>query len=266
MASKHALAKVEGVVGRKDYFMVDPFSIIRADILSRTSYGDQKDIDLKNDIESNGVKEPIKVQKHDDDNRLYLINGSRRLWCCERLKEEGIVISAVPVMLVDKKLSPSELLFEALSSNNGKDLTPFEEAEAFRRQRAYGLEVKYIAERVGKSIPFVYDRLKLVNASSETRQSVESGSVSITAATHAISLSGGDPVKQKQAIRKTQRPKMKIKWDKQSKCLISDGFNDAQSDVISSILVRGFCDKLRSVGLDPSSFKISVCGIDDNQS
>lgn len=257
----HALNGVEGFIKRSpDGFRFDPkHLVVEEGFNGRQVYGDQEDLELKENIRQNGVLESLKVQKNDD-NQLVIRNGHRRHWCCISLIEEGVEIPSVPIELVDKKMGPAELIFLMLNSNTGKKFNPLEEADVFRRLKALGFEVKQIAQRIGKSVPFVYNRLNLINSSAETREAIKKKEIGVTVASKAIASAGGDPDKQKRAIRKIVQRKnqARIQWSKKIGGLFFEGFEEKQKPLVDLFLSKDFSSKLDEMGFDPETLKITI--------
>ncbi len=169
--------------GRGDLPRVDPEGLqVREGWNSRTEFGDLEA--LKEFTIANGVQVPLIVQKIKQD--IFIVDGERRWRSCIMAIKEGHVIESVPCFFVDPKLSQMECMVIQLGSNAGKEFTPLEEADAFRRLHAWGMKVSQIAIRMGKSPQFVRDRLTLVNADQETRQALEDGTVGVTAAVQKV--------------------------------------------------------------------------------
>ena len=65
-----------------------------------------------------------------------------------------------------------------ISGMGKKPLNSVEEGEAYKRLKAYGYDVKDIAKRVAKSLPHVYNMLKLADAPMTVKQRVINGEIS----------------------------------------------------------------------------------------
>ena len=59
-----------------------------------------------------------------------------------------------------------------------KPLNSVEEAEAYKRLKAYGYEVKEIAKRVGKSLPHIYNLLKIADLPQEVKKRIINDEIS----------------------------------------------------------------------------------------
>ena len=263
--SGHWLRNAEGYVKRgRESFEYDPRLLkIKEGFNAREEIGnDADDISLKEFIRENGplALPSLLVQRQNDDS-LLVRDGHRRLWACMELINEGVDLRSVPVQLVDKNMTDEQASFLIYTSNQGKALNPFEESKLFNRQKNYGYSIEEIAKRIGRSVPFVYERLRLINATSDTREAVKNGSVGITAATKAVSSSGGDEGRQKQAIRKAivHKNKLRVVWNKRNDCFEQKGdATDIQNSLIGSVFTDEFLGDLESAGLDPETVKFSI--------
>ena len=257
---KHALDGVEGFVRRGEVFFVDPrVLVVEEGFNPRQSYGDAEDIALKENIKQNGVTEPLKIQKTED-GKLVVRNGHRRRWACRELAKEGFVVKGVPVQLTDKKLTRDGLLLLALNTDTAKPFTPFEVAGALNRLVNNGHKVKDIAASIGRSEGYVYERLKLVNATPQTRQAVEAGEVSVKAAANAAGRANGDEKAQEKAVKTAkEKPKRVVmKYDKRKDDHTVKGATDDQKAFLLSALDTDFWQGLAELGLDANSFIFTV--------
>jgi len=199
MAVKH-----DGIVSRTNLYMVDPRMILIQDGWNPRDQlfdSDQEKEEFKNSIRENGVLVPINVKKINDE--IVLLNGQRRLTCTIELIEEGCEIVSVPCLFARNTISDTEAMILAFASNDGKRLTPLQEASAFNRLRNWGTTVSDIAKRVGKSEAFVYRRLLLVDACVDLRTEIRDKNINLTVAEEIIKSSAGDVHGQKKATKAT---------------------------------------------------------------
>ena len=128
---------------------------------TRKVFDENSLIELTASIKEKGVLQPLGVLQ-EKDNKFRLIYGERRFRACLENKKEAKKFTSVPC-LVYSDLSENEILELQITENlQRKDIHPIEEAEAFKALiEAKKMAVKEIAVRVGKSIPFVAQRLKL---------------------------------------------------------------------------------------------------------
>lgn len=269
--AKHALASVEGFQKRAStYYYVDPrVLIIEEGFNPRQGFGDNSDLELKANIKENGVIEPIKTQKIDS--QLIVRDGGRRHWAVMQLIDEGTDINTVPIVLIDKATTPANALFLAINSDSSKPLSPIEEANAFDRLKKYGFPVKAIAQKIGKTEVFVYERLKLINASQETKKALENKEISVQSAARAISKSNGNIEKQNNAVEKAKakikREKIKISWSKKADKYIAKGNIGTvwEEDCNNPFLMinDNFFEWMQSNGYDPESLVLTICKADE---
>ncbi len=178
-----SILKIEGYVGKTDLFKVDPQAI---SVCEGWNPRTQFDItDLVASIREHGFFQwkPLLVKERGSG--LELIDGERRLRAVLQLIEEGVEISAVPVML-EKNGSAPDLIVSSIIANQGESLSPLDEAHAFLRLQNFGWDSKKIAQKIGKSLAHVYGRLKLLEAGQELQEAVHQGEVGVVEAVEAI--------------------------------------------------------------------------------
>lgn len=138
--------------------------------------------DLVDFIRENGVRglPPVRVKLVEG--KIYLIVGHRRHKAVSQLIAEGMDIAGLSCIVESGKTleSAADELAYALSENNGVPLEPFQEAKAFARLLAFNWDQQQIARKIGRTPAHVSNRLKLLEATPETRQAVTSGDISTT--------------------------------------------------------------------------------------
>jgi ParB/RepB/Spo0J family partition protein len=126
--------------------------------------------ELADDIAKRGVLQPVLVRRSPDGEGHDLVFGGRRL---RASRIAGV--STIPAIIVE--MTDAEVL-EAQIVENAKrlDITPVEEAESYERlQTEHGYTVQDIAAKIGKSIGYVYARLKLCALIPEARAALSAG-------------------------------------------------------------------------------------------
>lgn len=121
-------------------------------------------------IKAHGVKRPIQVVKKGE--RFVVRSGHRRTLAVKTLNEQGCEIKSVPATIVSSKLSEIEQFIETILENQNENLEPLEEAEAFQRFVNWGWTQVEIADKLGYSQSYISNRLKLLQAVPEVRQSL----------------------------------------------------------------------------------------------
>lgn len=111
--------------------------------------------DLVKSIKIHGVLEPL-VVAHTPAG--YQIIAGERRWRASKIAG----LTEVPAII--KETTPKGMLEMAIIENLQRvNLTPIERAQAFfRLQQEFSLGVSEVAERVGKSVPFISNSLKLL--------------------------------------------------------------------------------------------------------
>jgi ParB family chromosome partitioning protein len=137
-------------------------------------------LDLINSIKEHGILEPLIVAKTPAG--YQIIAGERRWRAARALKLEF-----VPAIV--KETNPQQMLEMAIVENlQRKDLNPIERAKAFSRLRSeFGYENPEIAKRMGKSLPYVINVLKLLTLPDAIKDGLLSGLITEG---HARALSG----------------------------------------------------------------------------
>lgn len=128
-------------------------------------------------VRTHGVLVPILVRPVKSG--YELVAGHRRLAAA---RAAGLaVISAVARELSDE----ASLELQLVENLQRSDIHPLEEAEGYRQLQLHKLDVARIAEKIGRSVAYVYDRLKLSNLTPELKKHFRDGDI---AAGHAVIL------------------------------------------------------------------------------
>src|SRR3990167_8776973 len=194
-----SMKKVDGYVGSTDLFKIDPRKIVVRDGWNPRSNLDNLD-DLKASIRENGFYPDKPLLLYRRGAELELISGHRRLQSVLELIDEGVPILSIPAVL-DQSGNDGERLGRALAANqNGVPLEPLDEAHAFQRLVGYGWEPKRIAEKIGRSLSYVYGRLKLLEATSDVLDAVERKEITQTDAVRVVEQANRAGVTQEEAL------------------------------------------------------------------
>jgi ParB family chromosome partitioning protein len=200
----------EAIVGRTDYYRVDPTAIKVLDGWNpRVSFDAMKLEELKESIKENGVLVPLRV-KMNNDGEITLIDGERRLRATLLAISEGAEIVSVPAIVERKTMNEIDAMVLALTANQGEPLTMIEEAHAIKKLVNYGMKQADIAKKLGKTQTTISNRLSLLDASPEVLEAMEEGEVSFTDVKKIVNDSDGldsqkeklEKVKEKKAQRK----------------------------------------------------------------
>jgi ParB family chromosome partitioning protein len=170
----------EALIKRTDLWQVDPRVIkVKEGWNKREDFGDIDE--LSKSIVENGVLIPITILKNKDAD-YELIDGERRLRATLFAIENGYDIQTIPAKIQKSKDEIGNLFVQILS-NEGKRFTPIEEARVYEQLVVWGVNISEIASRVGKSVPHVYNRLKLCKATPEVKEALKNKEITIGVAT-----------------------------------------------------------------------------------
>ncbi len=125
---------------------------------TRTTFDQVQLVNLATSIESNGLLNPITLRPHPDLPQYYeLAQGERRLRACKLLKWEHI-------LAIIRHLDDVEMAEIAIIENVQRvDLNPIAEAEAYNHLiENFNLTQEAVAKRLGKSRPYIANRVRLL--------------------------------------------------------------------------------------------------------
>lgn len=156
----------------------------------RKTFDPEQLAELAASIREKGILEPLLVRQNGEG--YELIFGHRRL---RAATQAGL--DAVPVIV--RSMEDKEVLETQLVENMARaDLHPLEEAEGYQQlMRKHKYDAARIAERLGRSVKYVYDRVRLLGLAKEARELFLEGRI---AAGHAIILARLKPEDQKRCI------------------------------------------------------------------
>jgi ParB/RepB/Spo0J family partition protein len=165
----------------------------------RKSFDQGQLAELAESIKTTGVLQPILVRPwkgKDEGGALFeIVAGERRFRGAQLAGLEGI-----PAVVRD--FSDAEVLEAQLVENLQRaDLHALEEADGYRRLMAKGHDVARIAERTGRSVKYVYDRVKLLSLTKQAQEAFRRGKFT---AGHAILLARLRPADQERALQEPE--------------------------------------------------------------
>lgn len=139
--------------------------------------------ELAESIEKHGLLQPILVRALDD--HMYEIIAGERRWRAAQKAQ----LHQVPVII--REITDTEALEIGLIENlQREDLNPIDESRALKQMiDTFGYSQEQVAEKVGKSRPYVSNMLRLSELAPEIAGMVEDGELS---AGHARALLGLD--------------------------------------------------------------------------
>jgi ParB family chromosome partitioning protein len=155
----------------------------------RKHFDDEAFMGLVESVKEKGILQPLLVRKDPrDDGHYEIVAGERRWRAAQQAR-----LHEVPVVV--KELSDSDTLEVALVENlQREDLTPLEEAEAYRRlMDGFGHTQEALAKAVGKSRSHVANMTRLLGLPKLVQRMLDEGQIS---AGHARTLvNAEDPEK-----------------------------------------------------------------------
>jgi len=137
-------------------------------------------------IRRHGLLQPLIVRR--TAGGYELIAGERRWRAARRAG-----LSEVPVVLREAGEGPQRLELALIENVQREDLTPLEEAEAYRQLiEVHGLTQDEIAGQVGRSRPAIANALRLLGLPDAVKAQLESGELTAGHARAVLQLDGAD--------------------------------------------------------------------------
>lgn len=175
----------DGIVVRPSALTVDPGWNVRV----RDAELEQHITTITESIKGGAKIPPIQVYVNKA-GEIVIVDGHCRNEAIQAAIEAGCEIEWVPV--VEFEGSDADRVAFMFTSSQGKGLTQYEQAVAFKRLRVFGWSISDIATRVGRSVGFVDSMLKISNANSDVQEMVKTGKVAAAAAVKVLRASGSD--------------------------------------------------------------------------
>ena len=118
--------------------------------------------ELADSIRKHGVLQPVLLRPKGSS--YELVAGERRVRAAK-----AAALAEIPAIVRD--LTDVEVLeIQVIENLQRSDLHPLEEAEGYRQLTSRGYDVAKIAERTGRSVKYVYDRVKLLGLTKKAQQ------------------------------------------------------------------------------------------------
>lgn len=150
-----------------------PTAQVRPSPTNPRQTSDQEALDaLTASIAEHGILEPLIVLRRPDSTTTYELIAGERRW--RAATAAGLTTVPARVMIVDSRQA---LELQALENLQRADLNAIEEAQTFRQLAEAGLTQSAIARTVGKSQPFVANRLRLLSLPDDVRTLVRDGTL-----------------------------------------------------------------------------------------
>lgn len=160
-------------------------SLIRPNPYQPRRTFDQKALrELASSIQESGVFQPIILRQPDPKLKRYeLIAGERRFRASKLAKQ-----TTIPAII--RTMSDEKMMEVAVLENlQREDLTPLEEAQAYQTlMDKLSLTQVQVAERLGKSRPYIANYLRLLSLPNEIKELVSAGKLSMGQARTLLGL------------------------------------------------------------------------------
>ena len=160
-------------------------SLIRPNPYQPRRTFDQKALrELASSIQESGVFQPIILRQPDPKLKWYeLIAGERRFRASKLAKQ-----TTIPAII--RTMSDEKMMEVAVLENlQREDLTPLEEAQAYQTlMDKLSLTQAQVAERLGKSRPYIANYLRLLGLPNEIKELVSAGKLSMGQARTLLGL------------------------------------------------------------------------------
>ncbi len=184
----------------------------------RKTFDPAQQAELVDSVKKRGVLQPVLVRPNPKGDVPYeLVAGERRY---RAAKEAGFEV--IPAVI--RQLEDAEVIEIQLEENLRRtDLTPLEEAEGYHALMgtAKGYSVDKIAERFGRTVTYIQDRLRLLALTKDAKDLLRAGRIQLG---HAVLLARLKPARQAEAIDPRRRDAL---WEHEYTLLSDDEEEDA---------------------------------------
>ena len=204
----------------------------------RTYFNEEKLNELKDSIEKNGLLQPIVVKKAIKG--YYIIAGERRYRAFELLGKKEI--PAIIKEMTDEEM----MIFAVLENLQREDLSALEESESYKNlMDKMSLTQEELANKLGKSRPYIANSLRLLKLPTEIKIKLEQGLISAAHARTLLSLKTKKTmeevcalvIKRKMSVRELEEYVTKLLKPKEVKKLkAKDIFIEEQENILKKRL------------------------------
>jgi len=205
--------------------------------------------ELAESIRQKGILQPLLVRRANGG--FQLIAGERRLRAAQRLGLEQVPVTV-------REVSDGEMLELALIENiQREDLTPLEEARAYRRlMEEFKLTQEDVAARVGKDRSTVANTLRLLQLPGEITAALERG---VLSAGHARALvSAGSDAARVRLAREVVARRLTVRQTERLAQRDTAPLRDADQQATEQRLTEALGTRVRLVSRRGGSGKIEI--------
>ncbi|MBU6949105.1 ParB/RepB/Spo0J family partition protein [Staphylococcus haemolyticus] len=192
----------------------------------RKTFDDDRLSDLATSIQTHGVLQPIVLRQTVQG--YYIVVGERRFRASQLAG-----LNEIPAII--KELSDSDMMELAIIENlQREDLNAIEEAESYQRlMNDLGLTQQKVAERLGKSRPYIANMLRLLNLPKDISNQVKEGALS---SAHGRTLLGiKDVTMMKKVSQQAIRENWSVRYLEQVVNELQDGGQSKKSKATTQI-------------------------------
>lgn len=192
----------------------------------RKTFDDDRLSDLAMSIQTHGVLQPIVLRQTVQG--YYIVVGERRFRASQLAG-----LTEIPAII--KELSDSDMMELAIIENlQREDLNAIEEAESYQRlMNDLGLTQQKVAERLGKSRPYIANMLRLLNLPKDISNQVKEGALS---SAHGRTLLGiKDVTMMKKISQQAIRENWSVRYLEQVVSELQDGGQSKKSKATTQI-------------------------------
>lgn len=192
----------------------------------RKTFDDDRLSDLTMSIQTHGVLQPIVLRQTVQG--YYIVVGERRFRASQLAG-----LTEIPAII--KELSDSDMMELAIIENlQREDLNAIEEAESYQRlMNDLGLTQQKVAERLGKSRPYIANMLRLLNLPKDISNQVKEGALS---SAHGRTLLGiKDVTMMKKISQQAIRENWSVRYLEQVVNELQDGGQSKKSKATTQI-------------------------------
>ena len=157
-------------------------------------FDQQKLEQFADSIRTIGVQQPAVVRVHPDDSNKYEIVAGERRWRASKLAG----LETLPCVI--RNIDDITLLkISTIENLQREDIHPLDETDGFQRlvDKA-GYDIEMISKEIGKSKPYIYSRLKLLDLIDNVRELFISGKILLG---HAITIARLQPQDQDNVVK-----------------------------------------------------------------
>jgi ParB family chromosome partitioning protein len=158
----------------------------------RRSHDPAKHQELTDSIRRHGVIQPIVVRRISDSTVFEIVCGERRYRAAAAAKLTAL--PSIVRVLTDDQVQD----FRLIENLDREDLSPLDEALGYKALVKQRKPIEEIAARVGKSVSYVYQRLKLADLIPEAQKAMQT--VAGFTAGHAVQIARLQPADQARAL------------------------------------------------------------------